>query len=186
MLVLTTWSNFYVIIGSSAGTLTGLTFVAITLVAGRREGIRLEGLNAFTTPIVVHFAVALLTAAFLSAPWTALGPVALVLGLVSLFGLAYSAMVVRRIRGRFDYRAEWDDWLWYAVLPLSTYTVLLVSAILLPSHPTPALFVTAAGLMLLLFIGIRNAWDIVTYVALEILRQGRTESEQQTPGDEPA
>jgi hypothetical protein len=186
MLVLSTWSNFYVIIGSSAGTLTGLTFVSITLVAGRREGIQREGLNAFTTPIVVHFAAALLTSAFLSAPWRALGPVALVLGLVSLAGLAYSAMVVRRIRGRFDYRAEWDDWLWYAVLPLSAYTVLLVSAILLPSHPMPALFVTAAGLILLLFIGIRNAWDIVTYVALEILRQEHTETEQQTPGDEPA
>jgi hypothetical protein len=186
MLVLTTWSNFYVIIGSSAGTLTGLTFVSITLVAGRREGVRREGLNAFTTPIVVHFAAALLTAAVLSAPWTALGPVALVLGLVSLIGLGYCAMVVRRIRGRFDYQAEWDDWLWYGALPLAAYTVLLLSALLLPSHPMPALFVTAAGLMLLLFIGIRNAWDIVTYVALEILRQEHTETEQQTPEDEPA
>jgi hypothetical protein len=64
--------------------------------------------------------------------------------------------------------------------------VLLLSAILLPSHPAPALFVTTAGLMFLLLIGIRNAWDIVTYVAFEILRQGHTESEQQTPGDEPA
>jgi len=186
MLVLTTWSNFYVLTGSAAGTLTGLTFVAITLVSGRREGIRREGLNAYTTPIVVHFAAVLLTAAFLSAPWTALGPVVVVLGLASLGGLGYSTMVVRRIRGRFDYQAEWDDWLWYAVLPLSAYTVLLVSAILLTSHPTPALFVTAAGLMMLLFIGIRDAWDVVTYVALEVLRQGRTEPDQQAPGDEPA
>jgi hypothetical protein len=69
---------------------------------------------------------------------------------------------------------------------MTAYTVLLVSAILLPGHSTPALFVTAAGLMLLLFIGIRNAWDIVTYVALEILRQGRNETERQTHGDEPA
>jgi hypothetical protein len=86
MLVLTIWSNFYVIIGSSAGTLTGLTFVTITLLAGRREGIRREGLNAFTTPTVVHFAAVLFTAAILSVPWTALGPVALVLGLASLIG----------------------------------------------------------------------------------------------------
>jgi hypothetical protein len=186
MLVLTTWSNFYILTGSAAGTLTGLTFVAITLLSGRREGIRREGLNAYTTPIVVHFAAVLLTAAFLSAPWMAIGPVALVLGLASLIGLIYSALVVRRIRGRLDYQAEWDDWLWYAVLPLSAYTVLLVSAILLPSHPTSALFVTAAGLIMLLFIGIRNAWDVVTYVALEILRQGRTETDQQGGQDEPA
>jgi hypothetical protein len=41
-------------------------------------------------------------------------------------------------------------------------------------------------LMLLLFIGIRNAWDIVTYVALEILHQEHTETKQQTPRDKPA
>jgi hypothetical protein len=33
---LTTWQNFYVIIGSAAATLTGLVFVVITLLAGVR------------------------------------------------------------------------------------------------------------------------------------------------------
>src|SRR2546428_14082642 len=33
---LATWQNFYVIIGSAAATLTGLMFVVITLIAGRR------------------------------------------------------------------------------------------------------------------------------------------------------
>ena len=31
---LPTWQNFYVIIGSAAAALTGLTFVVITLIAG--------------------------------------------------------------------------------------------------------------------------------------------------------
>ncbi len=53
------------------------------------------------------------------------------------------------------------------VLPLVSYTALVVAAILLPSHPVPALFVIAAGTMLLLFIGIHNAWDVVTYTAIE-------------------
>ena len=34
--ILTPWSNFYVIAGSSAGALTGLMFVVITLIADRR------------------------------------------------------------------------------------------------------------------------------------------------------
>ena len=36
-----------------------------------------------------------------------------------------------------------------------------------PSQPVPALFVIAAVTMLLLFIGIHNAWDVVTYTAFE-------------------
>jgi hypothetical protein len=34
----------------------------------------------------------------------------------------------------------------------------------------PALFVIGAVTLLLLFIGIHNAWDTVTYVALELSR----------------
>ena len=37
----------------------------------------------------------------------------------------------------------------------------------LPSQPVLALFVIAAVTMLLLFIGIHNAWDVVTYTAFE-------------------
>ena len=38
----------------------------------------------------------------------------------------------------------------------------------LPTHPTPALFVIAAGTVLLLFVGIHNAWDNVAYIAIEL------------------
>jgi hypothetical protein len=72
--VLTAWSNFYVIIGSSAAGLTGLMFVVITLVAGQeRERRSPDGIAAFGTPTVAHFGVALLGSAILSAPWSSLG-----------------------------------------------------------------------------------------------------------------
>src|SRR5258708_35877677 len=65
---LTTWGNFYVIIGSSAAALTGLMFVVITLIAGARVQRSSGSLAAFGTPTVVHFCAALLVAAILSAP----------------------------------------------------------------------------------------------------------------------
>jgi hypothetical protein len=34
-------------------------------------------------------------------------------------------------------------------------------------HPTLALFVIAATALQLLFVGIHNAWDTVTYIALK-------------------
>ena len=35
MSLLSAWANFYVVVGTSAGALVGLTFVVISLVAGR-------------------------------------------------------------------------------------------------------------------------------------------------------
>jgi fatty acid desaturase len=76
--------------------------------------------------------------------------------------------VLRRVRRQKDYQPVLEDWLFHTVLPLVSYTALLVAAIVLPGHPAPALFVIAAGTVLLLFIGIHNAWDNVTYIALEL------------------
>jgi hypothetical protein len=167
------WQNFYVIMGSSAGALTGLTFVAVTLVAGNRRPGAGRGIAAFNTPTVVHFGAVLLVAAVLSAPWPALVPAALLLGLCGLAGVLYTAIVVRRLR-RLDqglYTSVLEDWLWYSICPLITYTALLITAIMVPGSPAPALFGISAVMLLLLFMGIHNAWDIVTYVAVTRLNQ---------------
>jgi hypothetical protein len=169
---LATWQNFYVIIGSAAATLTGLLFVVITLSAGVRVRVSSPGgtIRAFSTPNVVHFCAALLVAAILSAPWQALWHAGLPLGLLGLGGMIYVIIVLRRARRQTDYQPVLEDWLWHTVFPLVSYTALLVAAMLLPGHPAPALFVIAAATVLLLFIGIHNAWDNVTYIALELSR----------------
>jgi hypothetical protein len=138
---LSTWQTFYVIIGSAAATLTGLMFVVATLIAGVRVRVSSPGeaFATFNTPNVVHFCLALLVAAILSAPWQALWNAVLLLGLLGLG-------------------------------PLVSYTALLVAAIALPGYPAPALFAIAAGTVLLLFIGIHNAWDNVIFIALELSR----------------
>ena len=61
-----------------------------------------------------------------------------------------------------------EDWLWYLVFPLVSYIALLVAAILLLSNPMPALYVIGVVMLLLLFTGIHNAWDTVTYVAVDL------------------
>ena len=101
--LLTTWQNFYVIIGSSAGALTGLMFVVITLIAGTRMRGSSEPIAAFSTPNVVHFCVALLVAALLCAPWQVLWNISLPLGLCGLWGMIYIARVARRTRRQTDY-----------------------------------------------------------------------------------
>ena len=177
LLPFATWQNFYVIVGTAAATLTGLMFVVITLIVQLRVQVSSprSGFAVFSTPNVFHFGAALLVAAILSAPWQALWQASLLLGLVGLAGVTYILIVLWLARHRLpDYRLVRSDWLWYTVLPLVSYTALVVAALVLPSQPAPAMFVIASATMLLLFIGIHNAWDVVTYTAFERSRPQNT------------
>ena len=177
---LATWQTFYILIGTAAATLTGLMFIVVTLLAGVRERVPLssEAFATFNTPNVVHFGLVLLVAAVLTAPWQALWLVGVLLGLCGLGGVTYAVIVVRRVRRQTDYRPVLEDWLFHTVLPLVSYTAFIVAAIALPGNPAPALFVIAAATVLLLFIGIHNAWDNVTFIAVELSQRENTRQEK--------
>ena len=177
--VLTEWSNFYVITGSSAGALTGLMFVVITLVVGNRWPGKREGIGTFSTPTVAHFCSALLVSAILSAPWRSLFDLSLVLGITGLCGVAYALLVTYRTQRQSAYEPEVDDWVWYAMLPFIAYVALLLAAIRLPVAASEAMFALGGSVLLLIFIGIHNAWDIVTYVVVE-LQEPKNEDERTT------
>ena len=162
------WDNFYVVVGSSAGALTGLQFVVIALIAEiRSRGSTGHEIAAFGTPTVVHFCVALLVSAALSAPWTRLYAPAAIVGLTGLAGLLYAAIVIRRARSTTSYKPVFEDWLWHAILPVIAYGLLVAAGVgLVDDVPHPALYAIAAASLLLVFIGIHNAWDTVTYITL--------------------
>ena len=165
---LSAWENFYIIIGSSAGALTGLTFVVIALMQGLQRQGTSRAVAAYTTPTIVHFGAALFVCALLSAPWSAFAPVAVLLGLNGLAGMVYVGVVIRRIRLVDLYDPVMEDWLWNGILPLIAYATLAVTATMLMGSTTPALFGVGAALVLLVFIGIHNAWDAVTYITIEL------------------
>ncbi|HLW60060.1 MAG TPA: hypothetical protein VKV57_09060 [bacterium] len=164
---LTAWSSFYVMTGSSAAALTGLMFVVITLVTGkeRAEGTH-DAIAAFTTPTVMYFAAALLVSAVLLAPWRSLVHAAVAAALIGLCGVVSVLRVMYRTRRLTVYKADFEDWTWYTILPFVGYGAISVGAIALAAVPVQALFILAGAVVLLIFIGIRNAWDIVTYVVI--------------------
>ncbi|HEY5093971.1 MAG TPA: hypothetical protein VII69_02515 [Candidatus Eremiobacteraceae bacterium] len=165
--ILTHWSNFYILLGSAAASLTGLMFVVITLVMGTERRRQAEdGISTFSTPTVVHFGAALLLAAILSAPWDRLIDPAVLLGLVGICGVAYVSRLIYRTTRMNGYSADAEDWAWFSILPLVAYASIFAGAVDLPIDPAHALFVLALGAALLILIGIHNAWDIVTYIAL--------------------
>ena len=178
------WESFYVIVGSSAAALTGLQFVVVTLIAGSTLATSGRALSAFGTPVVVHFGSALLISAVLSAPWTAMAPVALSMTIVGLGGLAYGVAVIRRARTQQEYRPVASDWIWHNVLPNFAYTCVLLAAMALSRSTDIALFILGGMALLLLFIGIRNSWDTVTYIVIDY-RQKQEAKSAQVPAEEP-
>jgi hypothetical protein len=180
---LAAWESFYVIVGSSGAALTGLQFVVMALIAeSPLRGSSSREIDAFGTPVIVHFGAVLLIAAILSSPWQELSNVSLAIGACGLVGIIYGIVVVRRARAQTGYTPVWEDWLWHAVLPLSAYIALFFSALFLRSHAQRTLFVVAAVALLLLFIGIHNSWDTVTYVAT--LARDKTMKDKGEPDNE--
>lgn len=165
MSLLNGWQNFYVIVGSSAAALTGLMFVVTALIVdfGGTE----QQLGAFGTPTVVHFGAALLQSLLLSAPWPNLTEMRVALSLFSFAGLVYTAVVMRRARRQADYKPVFEDWLFHGLLPLACYGSVTIAVWQLPRSPTAMMFVFAAAAALLLFIGLHNAWDTVTYILVQ-------------------
>lgn len=168
------WESYYVIVGSSAAALTGLQFVVITLVSEARRELGTGGgaIDAFATPTVVHFCAALLVSVSLSAPWPGpFGP-ALVVGICGLVGALYTALVLWRATRQTTYKMVLEDWTWHIVLPLLAYGAQVVAATTLPTYTMTALFAIAGSALLLVYIGIHNAWDTTTWVtAQQLLRE---------------
>jgi hypothetical protein len=164
MTVLSEWQNFYVIAGSSAGALIGLQFVVMALISDmpRTPELAKAG-ETFTTPTIIHFSTVLFLAAAVCAPWHSFLPLAAILGVASLAGAVYSLVILWRMKRQAAYQPEFEDWLFYAVLPLQAYAVLISAAILALLQPEASLYIVAAATMLLLLTGIHNAWDNVAY-----------------------
>ena len=162
--VLSQWESFYVIVGSSAGGLTGLMFVVVALVKESSLPRSPDSIDAFGTPNVIHFVAVLLLAAVLSAPWQRLQDPAHVVGATALAGIVYLLIVLRRMLRQSLYKPVLEDWIWHQILPTIGYAMLFVGAAGLSHDQNWALFTIGGVALLLLFVGIHNAWDTVAYV----------------------
>jgi len=166
MPLLKEWESFYVIVGSAAAALTGLQFVAAALIADIDAPATSGSVDAFATPTIVHFSGVLLISAALSAPWKTTTPLAILLAIVGVAGLVYAMIIARRSRRQHEYQPVFEDWLCHVILPACAYATLVTAAYFVSTTAPADLFVVATAVMLLLFVGIHNAWDTVTYLVL--------------------
>lgn len=174
-LALSEWQSFYVLVGSAAAALTGLTFVVITISQERGDvassaASRLTGLRVFITPTAVHFSAALWLSALMCMPRQTAASLEVLLALTGLAGLIYCAPVLRHMFtsiSSFGYKPFVSDWIWNAILPVLAYLGLAATGLVLPHRPTPSLDAVGGVVLLLLFIGIHNAWDVVVWTTTE-------------------
>jgi hypothetical protein len=167
---LSSWQNFYVIVGSAAGALTGLQFVVITLVTQARAASSMREIRAFGTPTVIHFCTALLVSALTAAPWRSLADFGACLGTAGAIGVIYSLGIFWHAR-KAAYNPDLSDWVWYTTLPLLAHLALLGAGIALCWNSQSALWIVAADALNFLLLGVHNSWDTVTYVALNHTRK---------------
>ena len=174
------WANFYVITGSAAAGLTGLTFVVIALVSEARR-VNSVGLDTFITPTIVHFGTVLTLAAFMCVPHQTTLSMTLGLGTVGVGGLAYTARITANVHHNLgQYVPVWEDWLWTVALPCLSYGALCTAAVLIVHHADGALYGAAGASVMLLFIGIHNAWDIAVWMSLR--KHDETGTNEPKPG----
>jgi hypothetical protein len=158
------WENFYVIVGSAAGGLTGLTFVVIALIQDAAR-VNPAGLRAFVTPTIVHFCAVLALAAYLSMPHQHIDTLGAGFGLAGLAGVVYGGFIARNMhRHRPTYAPVGEDWIWNVIVPTLAYALLATMAVLIWRWPAQSLYGVAVVTLLLLFIGIHNAWDIAVWM----------------------
>jgi hypothetical protein len=160
------WGEFYLMIGSAGAALVGLLFVVVTLTSGLTEDRAIQGQALFMTPTMLTFGMVLAGSAMALAPEIADIWRALLTAAAALFGLAYAVRAsIGLARGKPPIVPHWSDFWFYGVAPGALYLGLLGAAIAIGVESETAPHALASVLTLLMLLGVRNAWDLVTWIA---------------------
>jgi len=159
---LSEWRDFYVTIGTASGAIVGAAFVVASLTANQEK--RELGINGFITPTAVHLAGVLIGCAVLIVPSPSVLFLAAFFGVGGLAGIVYGSVIIGfRVKGL---KLELGDRFWYLLAPPLAYAVMTVAAWAIWSGAPYALSLLAVSLIALLVIGMRNLWDMATFMIL--------------------
>ena len=155
------WQNYYTLLGEVSATLTGLMFVAASL--GARLIDRASGpkVQTFMTPTVVYFSLVLLLSALMNAPVQTRLSLIVQFAAAGLFGCGYSLSHLPRLH-QFQHEGSLNNsvWPWTVALPLLASLWLLGAAAGSCWSLADGLDAAAVGVLLLVIIGLHNAWSV--------------------------
>lgn len=153
------WRDFFATVGTAAGVIIGATFIVVTLVSQLKDA-RL-GLRGFVTPTAFHLGMVLIVCAVLTIP--ALSPMIAAIFLMAggAGGTIYAVLAAVRI---WHMKLDTDDRIFYAVLPVFPNAAVTAAGVFILWPAAPAFAILAGALLLLLVIGMRNSWDMASFV----------------------
>jgi len=161
--MLTTWHEFYVLLGTAAAALVALLFVAASIGTGYLSAERGSPTRIFTSPIIFHYTYVLFVSLIALIPDIIDTTFALVVGATATAALFYSIWIlVRVLRSSVT---DLDDRFGYGVTPPAAYAATLAAAVFLGVGSAIGPHLLAGALMILLLINIRNAWDLTVFFA---------------------
>jgi hypothetical protein len=158
------WHDFFMLTGTAAATLIGLMFVAISFAVSSKIERKRGDVDAWVTPTLVYFAESFVIAGASVAPISSRTLGILLCGLMAL-NLPFGMWRLRylMIQHRED-AIERLAWIWQVMLPGLAQLVLGVGGYRLVISDGRGLPAIAIALMLLLVVGVRNAWMLVVYL----------------------
>jgi hypothetical protein len=159
------WHEFYVLLGTAAAALVALLFVAASIGVGFFTDERAAGTRAFISPIVAHFAAILLFSMLALTPFEQ--PLVFILpaGASAIVGFAISLVTTVRVTKAQGNDVVFFDRFAYGAIPLAVYAAIAVAALFAMKDMGWSLYLLAGALLVLLFVNIRNAWDLMLTIA---------------------
>jgi len=161
--ILEHWHEFYGLVGTAAAALLALLFVAVSIGAGTLPPDSAGPTRTYTSPVAFHYTAVMFVSALALVPTETPALLGVLLGGSAMIGIAYAGFIIRRLLT--DRIADLPDRLGYGLAPLGSYCGILVAAVLFHVGSARAADVLATGVMVLLIVNVRNAWDLLLVMA---------------------
>src|SRR5438270_5527048 len=124
---LQSWQNFYILSGTAAATLTGLTFIALTFATGLNLSRFKTVIRTFVSPTFFHFLTVLVIALLCFIPtftYVTFGSTLLIFALVNLW---FTFVVLKDLLHHYKKTASLSRWIFTAIFPVITNVIFIVA-----------------------------------------------------------
>ena len=124
-------------------------------------------MRTFLTPTVVYFSHVLLLPALMNVPTQTRTALIVQFAAAGLIGAGYSLSHLPRLHGfQHDGGLSRQAWIWNLILPFLSALWLLGAALGLSWSIARGLDAAAVGVLLLVMVGLHNAWNVTLNLAL--------------------
>lgn len=160
-LALREWHEFYVLVGTAAAALLALLFVALSIGVGSLNRNLAVATRTYFSPIIIHFSSILFISCIMLIPEGAPLLIETILCVTAIVGASVGLVVFTRVARAQHETLVFFDRFAYGGIPALAYVLMFATTILAARGWEWSLHLLAAGVLALMLVNIRNAWDMM-------------------------